>query len=98
MEWYADARKNATPRDLKIGDTALVEKRQGKLAPFFKVESHIVTSKNGNMITAKARDKQITHHVSRRPPSLAHKGRNDQQNQMKDLPTIIINSQEVILC
>ncbi len=66
MKRYADARKNATPSNLKIGDTVLVknEKRQGKLAPFFKVEPHIVTSKNGNMITAKARDKQITRNTS----------------------------------
>ena len=67
MKRYADARKHATPCDHKVGDTMLVknEKRRNKLAPFYSVEPHIVTSKNGSMITARPKnDKQITRNTS----------------------------------
>ncbi|CAB4025225.1 Hypothetical predicted protein [Paramuricea clavata] len=66
MKRYADTKKHATPCDLKVGDTVLVknEKRRKKLAPFYIVEPHIVTSKNGSVITARANDKQITRNTS----------------------------------
>jgi hypothetical protein len=76
MKRYADARKHATPCDLKVGDTVLVknEKRRNKLAPFYSVEPHIVTSKNGSMITARANDKQITRNTScfKKAPDLSY--------------------------
>jgi hypothetical protein len=76
MKRYADARKHATPCDLKVGDTVLVknEKRRNKLAPFYSVEPHIVTSKNGSMITARANDKQITRNTScfKKAPELSY--------------------------
>ena len=64
---YGDKHLKTKECDIKIGDYVIVkhESRQNKLQPSFDKNPHVVTHKNGNMITATSGNHKITRNSSR---------------------------------
>ena len=66
MKYYADLRRNAKDRKLKIGDDVLVKQpKQNKLSTPYSPEPYQVIKQKGSMITVKNDDeKEITRNSS----------------------------------
>ena len=66
MKQYADARNQATHRDLEVGDCVLVKSDQkfDKFTPTFVPDPYVVTQKKGSMITAANPNHRITRNAS----------------------------------
>ena len=66
MKYYADSRRNAKDRNLKIGDGVLVKQpKQNKLSTPYSPEFYQIIKQKGSMITVKNDDeKEITRNSS----------------------------------